>query len=151
MHRRTHRLLVFAMPKLKPETLLMRYEEAQEEVAEAESQLAEIAAEGSRLDGVYLCTSHPSGTSYGGNREQQVQRLRWQLTRKDGSSYPKGTLGYEEAFEQCDRAKRYAAASKRLGKARKSLAKWQEKLSALGLAVPSPRTSEDQTDIPQAA
>ena len=132
------------MPKLKPETLLMRYEEAQAEAAEAENLLAEIVAEGSRLDGIYLCTSHPSGTSYGGNREQQVQRLRWQLTRKDGSSYPKGTLGYEEAFEQCDRAKRYAAASKRLGKARKNLAKWKEKLSATGFDVTFANLDETQ-------
>ena len=122
------------MPRLKPETVCDRYAKARASVEAAEELLSAIAAEGARLDGIYLCTSHPTGTSHGGKREKQLQHFRWQLTRKDGSNYPKGTLCYEDAVEQCERGKRYAAACKQLDKARATLAKWEEKVAALDSA-----------------
>ena len=159
MHRytdaQTH--AVTAMPKLKPETVRDRYAKARVAVEAAEESLSAIAAEGARFDGIYLCTSHPTGTSHGGKREKQLQHFRWQLTRKDGSNYPKGTLRYADAVEQCERGKRYAAACKQLDKARVTLAKWEEKVAALDSADTSlldRRESNDdckQDSVQQAA
>ena len=119
------------MPKLKPETVRNRYTKAKVAVEAAEAVLSAIVVEGERLDGIYLCTSHPTGTSHGGKREKQLQHFRWQLTRKDGSSYPKGNLCYEDAVEQCERGKRYTAACKQLDQARIILARWEEKVAAI--------------------
>ena len=119
------------MPKLRPETVRDRYAKAKEAMEAAEEALAAVIAEGERLDGIYLCASHPTGTSHGRKREKQLQHFRWQLTRKDGSSYPKGDLCYEDAVEQCERGKRYTAACKRLDKACVTLSRWEEKLAAI--------------------
>ena len=134
------------MPKLKPETVRGRYAQAKVAVEAAEAALSEVVAEGARLDGIYLCASHPTGTSYGGKKEKQLQHVRWQLTRKDGSSYPKGTLGYEEALEQCERGKRYATACKQLNKAQITLARWKEKLAALDSTSTPPPDSEKRQE-----